>query len=1103
MISLLLSVLIPLSASTGSLGQAQAQESTSVPTPSPEATETAVIATATAVSTSTVVITPTATIPPPPSVPLTPTATAVLTLTVTATPTVVVTPTATATLTPTVALTPTATPTLTPTQVVTHAPTPTMTPTPALTVTQVATATSTPTPTATPVITITPTLTPTATPVLTVTPVLTPTATPTITPTVIPTITITPTPEVINLGLTMQVDPAFVNPGEQVTVTLTLSNPAQVRLESLIISNTLPVALNYETPLGAVAPGYNPLLNLLRWRLPPDLSSQARLTLGYVGRAAVTAPPSALSLVADLEGPGLPNPVWAQAALIITQPPPTPTPEPTPEPVGPPARLQLGIKERRDPALDPAEHGRWAAVYVVDADGLAVADGTAVTLTLQGGELAQSVLQTKDGVATVRFKTPRGQPFTLTATAGAIQESRQGPVSGPEAMPHIDHKRQDSRYGEATEAVIRARNAVRQEGAGWTAQNQTRRVEFSPDQTTFNLKLQNNTLRDETAQLPPDEHFTLGFQLTDVRVGRQSLHGGRLEMTASHNWVTYQASDDGWQMVYRVGDAALEQYFIFEKGTPIDGDLVIEGDFQTRLRPIFLSEAEGIRFVPPSRGQLRADQPSLGYGPALVEDALGRRLTAQMTLRGRNLQVRIPEGWLAQAEFPIVVDPVLGPAEVVAELQGEAGDPAVASDGTDMLTVWSWNGDIYAQRVDATGQLSGTLITLSQADGVQDSPQVIYNSVADEYLALWQDHRYGLSYSSVRARRIDPSSGQLLGTEIELLPQTKAADYTDVAVSTAGDYVAVWADQAQGEYDLKGQMLSSSGVLSGTAVTISNGSGSQIYASVGYDSQEDVFLVAWGDDRSGAFNVYSRRVTAGGTPLGSDQLLDSSSNADRWPDVAGNGSGQFLVVWQREVSGSDVDIRAIRVAADTDLIQGTDFTLDAGDTIAQTPAVTAIGSGSYLVVWDDAGAIQTRTVASDGTTGSVSTLSESTGGVRAKPDVAQAGSQSLAVWTDSSQTVQTIITGRRVTGSGTSSGDEIYISPYFGLLERLDLTYHSQADEFLLIWQQTGQAPDADVYVQRVDEQGQLLGAALNLTNHPAGQEKPVVAAGNNGYLAV
>ncbi len=334
--------------------------------------------------------------------------------------------TETPTLLPTDTSVPTSTETVTP-PASPQPPSGTDTPTP--TTTQPPSSTDTPTvlPTETTPATATPTLTPTAD--LTLTPTLTPTAVLTLTPTLTPTLTLGP----VNLSLTLTADPAFVQLGDFVTVTLTLSNPDQIQVENLTISSTLPAGLSYDQPLGAVVPGFNPILQLLTWQIPPELISQPSLTFGYVGRVAPDALASALSLAAEISQPVVAGISQAQTSLIILAPVVV---TPTPVPVGPPAYLQLGVQPEQQKSDSAAEADLWVAVSVVDADGLAVADGTEVTLAIQGDKLEQSVLHTKAGIASTQFKAPPGQTVTLTASAGAVQSSLQWPSPDSEYPPY-------------------------------------------------------------------------------------------------------------------------------------------------------------------------------------------------------------------------------------------------------------------------------------------------------------------------------------------------------------------------------------------------------------------------------------------------------------------------------------------------------------------------------------------------------------------------------------------------------------------------------------------------------------------------------------------
>ena len=682
---------------------------------------------------------------------------------------------------------PTATSVVTPTETIAAPATdiPTLQPSPV---------TETPTPPVT--VTATPTLTPTvpltATPTLTATVPVTATPTLTATATTTPSATLTPT---LTLSLTMQVNPAAVNPGELVTVTLTLSNPGQIRVDNLTISSTLPAGLSYDAPLGSVVPGYNPLLQLLTWPIPADLSSQAVLVLGYVGRVAATPPASPLNLVAEISQPPVTGLAQVQTSLVILAAP-TPTPTATPFPVGPPATIQLGV-EAGPGEREGDQRRRWLTVYVTDAEGLAVADDTEVQLSSQGGALTETRLRTRNGVATTRLMARPGDVVTISAQAGSAQGSLQwGPGSGTNDMlAELGLGR--SRQGRMA-ALAAARNALRNEGGDWVADNFTRRVAFQADGLTFTLKGDRDRNR----------HAALNFRLTGLWVGQTSLLSGSPERKAGGNWLAYQPAAGRWQAIYEVGEATVEQYFLFEKGTPTDGDLVIEGRFQTGLQPVLLSNEEGIRFV--RRGG-QEDEAVLGYGPALVSDGLGRQLTAQLELQGKRLRIIIPAAWLAQAEFPVVVDPLIGPAELVSEANNGVTDPVVASDGDKFLAVWNWQGDIYGQWLDSDGTLSGDLIAISQADGDQNQPAVSYNPANDQYLVVWNDHRYGYTYNSLRGQRLS-SAGQLLGSELELLPPTKSANYPALAVSTAGAYLLAWADQsASSSYDLYGQFLTSSG----------------------------------------------------------------------------------------------------------------------------------------------------------------------------------------------------------------------------------------------------------------------------------------------------
>jgi hypothetical protein len=290
-------------------------------------------------------------------------------------------------------------------------------------------------------------------------------------------------------------------------------------------------------------------LQLLTWNVPVDWAGQNSLTVGYVAQVTADMPPGTLSLIAEAallraEPPG-PSLASAQATLIIN--PKVATPTATPFPVGPPARIELGV-EHGPGERDGEQRRRWLSVYVVDADGLAVADDTEVQLSIQGGNLAETRLRTRNGVVLTRLIARPEAVVSIVAQAGQAQGSLQ--LGGGVRTGNIPAElgRGGPHDGRAA-ALTAARNNLRAEGSDWVANNFTRRVAFQADGFSFTLKGDRDT----------SQHSALNFRLTDVRVGQTSLFSGPLVRRANSNWLAYRPAGGDWEAVYEVGEATIEQ----------------------------------------------------------------------------------------------------------------------------------------------------------------------------------------------------------------------------------------------------------------------------------------------------------------------------------------------------------------------------------------------------------------------------------------------------------------------------------------------------------------------------------------------------------------
>ena len=100
--------------------------------------------------------------------------------------------------------------------------------------------------------------------------------------------------------------------------------------------------------------------------------------------------------------------------------------------------------------------------------------------------------------------------------------------------------------------------------------------------------------------------------------------------------------------------------------------------------------------------------------------------------------------------------------------------------------------------------------------------------------------------------------------------------------------------------------------------------------------------------------VFGQRFDSAGTPLGGEFQVNSTTTADqRYPRVAMDAAGNFVVVWSGEDTyGSYSNVRARRFDS-AGVAQGLEFEVAAADTAEpRTPAVSMTGTGDFVVVWD-------------------------------------------------------------------------------------------------------------------------------------------------------
>jgi hypothetical protein len=282
-------------------------------------------------------------------------------------------------------------------------------------------------------------------------------------------------------------------------------------------------------------------------------------------------------------------------------------------------------------------------------------------------------------------------------------------------------------------------------------------------------------------------------------------------------------------------------------------------------------------------------------------------------------------GWDIYGQLVLCTPELIGDAFGFFKPPGRAKDqlhPAVAYNSTDdeYLVVWedslchSWPytvDDIYGWRVDSEGNLIGDVIPISIAtdcesdESVQQSPAVAYNSQDNQYLVVWEDDRNGNwdIYGQVIS-----TTGMLFGGNFPIIEIQGNQQSPDLAYNSQNNlYLVVWQDNRYGNWDIYGRRVLPTGRLHGD-FRISFSAGSEQIPAMAYNSQDNEYLVVWQDMRNGDEDIYGQRVGSDDSLLDDECPISTVANDQEFPDVTYNSqNNEYLAVWQDERNGEDND----------------------------------------------------------------------------------------------------------------------------------------------------------------------------------------------------
>jgi hypothetical protein len=217
------------------------------------------------------------------------------------------------------------------------------------------------------------------------------------------------------------------------------------------------------------------------------------------------------------------------------------------------------------------------------------------------------------------------------------------------------------------------------------------------------------------------------------------------------------------------------------------------------------------------------------------------------------------------------------------------------------------NFDIYAQRYSNTGIPIGNnfLVNSDTAQAVQWYPVASCDSIGNTVI-VWMDYRNDGNdiYGQLYHYQGNPISTNFMVNQLI----TGSQLYPYVARNRNGNFVVVWMDDRNGNYDIFAQQYDNIGnpISSNFIVNDNIGTSFQGYPAVAIDNFSNYYIV-WEDERNGNTDIYMQRYNCNGTPLGSNfRVDDDNTGFDQYsPTIACDETGKFIVVWCDFRNGDD------------------------------------------------------------------------------------------------------------------------------------------------------------------------------------------------------
>ena len=277
--------------------------------------------------------------------------------------------------------------------------------------------------------------------------------------------------------------------------------------------------------------------------------------------------------------------------------------------------------------------------------------------------------------------------------------------------------------------------------------------------------------------------------------------------------------------------------------------------------------------------------------------------------------------------------------------------PTIVSDGNGgaIITWYDYrsgvniNSDIYAQRIDANGNVLWTLdgVAISTAANNQQYPNIITDGSGGAIIT-WTDNRRS-SYYDIYAQRIDATGNVLWIADGVAISTAAGVQYqpTIVTDGSGGAIITWWDLRNDINYpDIYAQRIDATGNVLWTAdgVPISTAAGYQYSPTIVTDGSGGA-IITWHDYRSGNYDIYAQRINANGNVLWTTDgvAISTAANNQEWSTIVADGSGGAIITWQ-DFRSSNYDIYSQRVSGSGTFTSTLSVSVNGNGSVGSSPA---------------------------------------------------------------------------------------------------------------------------------------------------------------------